>query len=189
MPETAGAAIEVPDRKRYQGPTGRFRSSKTAYWTELVSYSSSNFHCADRAERIWLPGATRSGLKRPKSPSNPMPTLPRLEKLATSVSESVAGSRTRLVRRVAFVSGTRNWRPPAKITRPCSSRTTALVSRRSLSRAPTVRTFLALPGAETVPRKPPTPLSPPPPELPAANTNRTGCSPDCSGSASREAMS
>ena len=65
MPETAGAAMLVPERKRYQGATGRFSSSKTAYWDELVSYSLSSRHCAERAERIWEPGATTSGLKRP----------------------------------------------------------------------------------------------------------------------------
>ena len=43
----------------------------------------------ERVETTNVPGANTSGLKRPKSPSVPMPTLPRLENEATSLSLSV----------------------------------------------------------------------------------------------------
>ena len=43
----------------------------------------------ERVETTKVPGATRSGLNRPNSPSVPMPTLPRLENAATSLSLSV----------------------------------------------------------------------------------------------------
>ena len=42
-----------------------------------------------RSEITIVPGATTSGLNRPKSPSTPMPTLPRLEKAATWLLLSV----------------------------------------------------------------------------------------------------
>ena len=44
-----------------------------------------------------MPGATTSGLKRPNAPSMPTPTLPRLEKAATSLLVSVSPSQGWLV--------------------------------------------------------------------------------------------
>ena len=51
----------------------------------------------ERVETTNVPGATTSGLNRPKSPSVPMPTLPRLENEATSLSLSVKPRKGALV--------------------------------------------------------------------------------------------
>ena len=72
---------------------------------------------------------------------------------------------------------------------PFVSYTTELVNMRRDSSAPTVTTFLALPGERRLSGRPPRPLSPPTPSLPAANTYKMGWSPVTSGSASRTAAS
>ena len=63
------------------------------------------------------------------------------------------------------------------------------VRSREDSSAPTVMTFLALPGVLMLSKSPPCPLSPPKPLLPALKTYRMGWSPDFSGKASRTAAS
>ena len=101
-----------------------------------------------------------------------MPTFPRAEKPATWLLLSVWPSHGVLM----FV-------PPAVIF------ITSLVIRRGCSMAPTVMTFLAVDGDTTLSGLPFNPSSSPPPVLPAENTNRTGCEPVRSGSASRTAAS
>ena len=66
---------------------------------------------------------------------------------------------------------------------------TWLVMVRGCSMAPTVMTFLAVPGDCTVSALPEAPLSSPPPELPAEKTKRSGCEPGTLGNASRTAAS
>ena len=60
---------------------------------------------------------------------------------------------------------------------------------RGCSSAPTVMTFLAVAGDRMVSATPPKPSLSPPPELPAENTNSTGCEPVTVGNASRTAAS
>ena len=122
----------------------------------------------ERVETTNVPGATTSGLKRPKSPSVPMPTLPRLENDATSLSLSV--------------KPTNNWLVSPLIT-------ASLVMLRELSIAPTVITFLAVAGARMLSGSPTVPLVLPKPLFPAANTYRIGCEPGLSAIASRTAAS
>ena len=111
----------------------------------------------ERVETINVPGATTSGLNRPNSPSVPMPTLPRLEKEATWLLLSVNPTKGAFVL-VTFV-------PPT-----LSMVTNSLVTLRKFSIAPTVITFLAVPGAGMLSGSPTVPLVLPKPLLPAANT-------------------
>ena len=101
------------------------------------------------------PGATTSGLKRPNSPSTPIPTLPLLENEATWSRLSVNP------RNIAFV----NTLPSTSLVT-----NTAFVIFRKCSKAPTVMTFLAFAGDGMLLASPPSPKSVPSPELPAANT-------------------
>ena len=89
MPLTAGAATLVPESYRYWSPNSSFcfssASASACALVEVIEF----FQSPERVEMMNVPGATRSGLKRPYCPSMPMPTLPRLENAATWLSESL----------------------------------------------------------------------------------------------------
>ncbi len=108
-----------------------------------------------------------------------MPTLPRPENAATWLSELVIARQGVLVVQV--------W-PLVQVVHGVHFHTSFVISR-SCSMAPTVITFLAVPGERTVSGSPLSPELSPPAPLPAGNTNNNGCDPVTPGSASRTAAS
>src|SRR4029077_10262628 len=114
------------------------------------------------------PGATTSGLNRTETPSRPTPTFPRAEKEATWLELSVN---------------------PCQTGKLLPSSVTSFVMLRRFSQAPTVITFLAVPGARMNPGKLPNNSVSTGFPLPAAKTRVNGCDPGTPGKASRAAAS
>src|SRR6267378_2624059 len=103
-----------------------------------------------------------------------MPTLPRLENAATSVAELVMPFQGAFVEQLFVAPSAVHFQTSLVISRGCSI-------------APTVITFLAVPGEKMVSGSPPCPESSPllgGPTLPAGNTNSNGCEPVTRGRAS-----
>src|ERR1039457_2349050 len=123
-----------------------------------------------------VPGATRSGLNRPAVPAMPTPTGPRLEKAATWSLASVIDSHGWLVVHELVPVTAEHFQ-------------TWLVMLRFCSMAPTVMTFLAVPGELIVSALPAPPSEFPPPLLPAEKTSNSGWEPVTVGSASPTAAS
>ena len=170
MPLIAGAATLVPDSYRYWSPNSSFcfssASASACALVEVIVFSQS----AERVEMMNVPGATRSGLKRPNGPSMPMPTLPRLENAATWLSESLMPANGVLVVVVTTSFSTSLPSSSVSVTVLVTLVYDSAAISRSVSIAPTVITFLAVPGAVMVFGLALRPLSVPEPELPAGNT-------------------